>query len=125
MWRDAYRRGFVDAMLDDVVATVPRVPLAIITAVYSPPDDKPHATLLLAPHNPKYGRDGLPARKPTRLQLEAIRLYADGLGMKAIASKLWVTEQTVSNRVQRAYQRTGARTLPHLVAVCLRKGWIA
>ena len=122
-WKRDYRAGTSDARCDELVNSR-AVPLALLVAIHEAPARKPTVALRQTPAAPKHGRDGNPARRPTPGQLEVIRLYADGLTMLEAAARLWVTPQTVSNRIQRAYQRTGASNLPHLVAVSIRKGWI-
>ena len=66
--------------------------------------------------------DGPPRPKVTPRELEVLGLVADGLSTREIASRLWVTEETVKTHVRRLHDRLGARTRAHAVAIAFRTG---
>lgn len=97
-----------------------------LLAIYDAPYSRATLDDLVAPAPaPIVGRDGRLVRKPSHVQLEVIRLYADGLSLPEVSERLWLGESAVRNRVQKALVRTGARNMPHLVALSIRRRWIA
>jgi DNA-binding CsgD family transcriptional regulator len=65
------------------------------------------------------------ARKPgqvTPRELEVLALVADGYSTREIATKLWITDETVRTHVRRLLDRLGARTRAHAVAIAYRDG---
>jgi DNA-binding CsgD family transcriptional regulator len=66
--------------------------------------------------------EGAPRPKVTPRELEVLELVADGLSTREIASRLWVTEETVKTHVRRLHDRLGAKTRAHAVAIAYRSG---
>lgn len=69
------------------------------------------------------GRGGEP--RLTRRQLDVLRLLADGLTTKEIATRPTLTENTVENHVRAVLRKLGARTRLEAVVRALRLGVIA
>jgi DNA-binding CsgD family transcriptional regulator len=56
--------------------------------------------------------------------LETLRLMAAGLRDQEIAIELGVKIETIRQRRNLAYQRTGTKTPAHLVSFVIKNGWI-
>ncbi len=77
-------------------------------------------------------RDGamapkVPAASPvapalTRRELEVLRLVADGLSNKEIATSLWITEGTVKNHVHNALEKLQLENRTQAAAYIVRQG---
>ncbi|SHK52723.1 response regulator transcription factor [Halomonas caseinilytica] len=61
----------------------------------------------------------------TKRQAEIVSRLADGMTAEEIAISLCRSVLTVRTQVKLACQRAGAKNTPHLVALAIRKGWIA
>lgn len=61
----------------------------------------------------------------TPRQIEVITLIADGKSAGEIGTILGLSPNTVNNYIASAYDITGTHKAPGLVAMCLRRGWIA
>lgn len=57
-------------------------------------------------------------------EIEALRLAAQGETNKEIANKLWVSIETVKNRLERAYVKLGANGRTNAVALAVERGLI-
>lgn len=124
-WKQAHEIGIAGALCDRVVATRP-VPPRLLRAIFDAPDDQPSPLEIQQPkRGPITGRDGLTVRKPTAKQLDVIRLIADGMDHAEIAAALWITTDCVNQRIARAFKWTGARNRAHLIALAIRRRWIA
>lgn len=62
--------------------------------------------------------------KLTRRELNVIALAARGETNGSIARKLGLSEEGVKSRTARARRAVRARTMAHLVAICLSRGLI-
>jgi len=58
------------------------------------------------------------------LGVDILRLAADGLAIKAIATKLNKAKGSVANELSRLYRTIGARNLTHAVSIGYQRGWI-
>jgi DNA-binding NarL/FixJ family response regulator len=68
---------------------------------------------------------GLPADRAVSPRLiEVIRYAANGRSNADIARLLYLAEDSVKTRFQRAYKVLGARDRSHAVAICLVRGLI-
>jgi DNA-binding CsgD family transcriptional regulator len=62
--------------------------------------------------------------KPTPRQLMTISAVSHGMTLSDAAVILGCTRETCKSHMRDAKLRTAAKTTPHLVAICLREGWI-
>jgi DNA-binding CsgD family transcriptional regulator len=60
-------------------------------------------------------------RHVTPRELEVLALIADGYSTREIATKLWITDETVRTHVRRLLERLGARTRAHAVSIAYRE----
>lgn len=60
----------------------------------------------------------------TKRQCQVVELLAQGLRVKQISSRLFVEDKTVLNHIYHMKKVTGAKSLPHLVAIAMRTGQI-
>ena len=58
----------------------------------------------------------------TRRELETLKLIADGLSNKEIASTLWLSVETVKSHVRAIHATLGAQSRAHAVAIAFRQG---
>lgn len=65
------------------------------------------------------GRMGLTPR-----EYEIVKLIAEGLTNAEIATKLWITPETVKTHLKHINVKMGARSRAHVVSIALRKGMI-
>ena len=82
----------------------------------------------LAPGAPKRRPRGTEATSGGRLserEASVLRLVAEGLSNKQIASKLGIAERTVKMHVASAMNKLGAENRAHAAAVALRGGLLA
>lgn len=61
----------------------------------------------------------------TPRQTEVTRLASQGLGCKEIAASIGITVNTARVTIQQARERVGAKTVAHLIAIAISRGWIA
>jgi DNA-binding CsgD family transcriptional regulator len=61
----------------------------------------------------------------TRIELEVLRLAANGGTTRSIGRSLNVSEHTVNSRFKTAYDKLGVHDRPHAVALALRLGLLA
>lgn len=62
--------------------------------------------------------------KPSPAQIEVLRLCADGLLAKQIATRRGVHVGTVKIQLHEIFERLGARNKAHAVAIAIRGGLI-
>ena len=77
------------------------------------------STLLFIDRSAAYGLAEL-----TRRELEITALLANGFNSGEIAHELSISEHTVSTHRKQIIKKTGCRNTTHLVAICLRMGFI-
>jgi DNA-binding CsgD family transcriptional regulator len=65
-----------------------------------------------------------PTKAITPRQLELIALVASGVGLRQIADMKFVSYATVQATLATAKTRVGARSLAHLVGLCIESGLI-
>lgn len=75
------------------------------------------ATLEVSPASPT-------REKPSHHELQVVECLSHGLGTSGAADVLFKSIHTVKSQVQSAKYKTAAKTVPHLIAICLREGWI-
>jgi DNA-binding NarL/FixJ family response regulator len=61
----------------------------------------------------------------TQRQVQLIRMAAEGMQNKQIASSLHLSLSTVRNQMYDAYERIGARNRAHAAAICWQRRLIA
>lgn len=61
-------------------------------------------------------------KSPTELELQALRMRADGLSNPEIADELGIKTDTVKRRLWRARRKLNARDTAHTLAQCYRRG---
>lgn len=64
------------------------------------------------------------ARRPTKRQVEVLKLLADGLPCKAIAQRLDISVSSATSCAARAARRLDVPTPTAAVALCERNGWL-
>ena len=65
-----------------------------------------------------------PRLEPTDAELELVRFVAEGFSTGEIAEQFEVPEQAVDALLLEVLDKLHARSLPHGVATCLRRGLI-
>lgn len=60
----------------------------------------------------------------TKRQSEAVTLTAQGMSAKQIADQLGIAVTTTQKMLAEARERVGAKTVAHLVAIAISKGFI-
>lgn len=63
-------------------------------------------------------------RKPTESELQMIECLSHGLGIAGAADVLVKSEETIKTQLRNAKVRAAAKSREHLIAICLREGWI-
>jgi DNA-binding NarL/FixJ family response regulator len=58
----------------------------------------------------------------TARETEVVRLLADGLGVAAIARKLFVSESTAKTHISRIYEKLGAANRAQAITIAIRSG---
>jgi len=83
-------------------------------------DDRDHLVLqVMRPHvHAALRRLGRPVPQLTARQLEIMRLVAQGLTNGQIAHRLGTAEKTIGKHLENTYERLGARSRVHAVAMC-------
>lgn len=70
-------------------------------------------------------RRAVPSReKPSPAELRVIRCMSVGLTPRMAADALFLSHETIKSHLKNAKSRAAAKTTAHLVAICLREGWI-
>lgn len=66
-----------------------------------------------------------PDPRPTARQLDVLRLVVEGLGNRAIAERLAISERTVECHMTGLLTKFRARSRAELVRLALQQGWVA
>ncbi len=66
-----------------------------------------------------------PSHRPSPHELRLVTARSYGLGLRGTADALGMNYESVKSSLRLARQRVGAKDTSHLVAICLRRGWIA
>lgn len=61
---------------------------------------------------------------PTGHQIDVIRGLSHGLSVDQIAGEMNNSPATIRTHIQNAMYRTRTHSRAHLIAVCLREGWL-
>ena len=125
VFEDASRRGMVACLAGSGVGTVLQTLLASSATEGAPSgriglasaDPAPPAAM---PDDP-WGMQ--PACPLTPRQLEILRAVAEGQTNAEIASKLWLTEQTVKFHLSKIYRRLGVSNRTEASRYALLSGW--
>ncbi len=64
------------------------------------------------------------ATKPTAHELRLVTCRSHGLGVHGTCDALGLGYEAVKSSLRLASRRVGAKDTPHLIAICLREGWI-
>ncbi len=62
--------------------------------------------------------------KPTPHELRLVTCRSHGLGVRGTCDTLGLGYEAVKSSLSLARRRVGAKDTPHLIAICLREGWI-
>lgn len=63
-----------------------------------------------------------PTKKLTAKQLGVIQAASEGVTQAVMARREDVSESTIGTRVERAFKKLGAHSMPHAVALCILRG---
>jgi DNA-binding CsgD family transcriptional regulator len=82
-----------------------------------------HARMTATP-DPGRGNPGAPRPNLSDLEMEILRLIAEGLTNRDIAGRVYRSENTVKFHVRRILEKTGASNRTELARTATREGWL-
>jgi DNA-binding NarL/FixJ family response regulator len=98
-------------------------PTQVVQAIHHTPISRRYVDPALAPLLAATDQDGQPSSALlTRREFEVLRLIADGLENRAIASALFVSVETVRTHIKGMLRKLEARDRAHAVAISYRIG---